>query len=84
MPKRAKYTGPSGTGVEFNVELDTGEIRPVHVEHGHLLPTDIGGTAVKASFRDALIASDDWTSVDQSTSTSTAAKDEPTTTKDKE
>jgi len=75
MPKRAKYTGPSGTGVEFNVELDSGEFRPVHVEHGHLLPTDIGGTPVKASFRDALVASGEWSEVNQSTEAPKAAAD---------
>jgi hypothetical protein len=71
---RAKYTGPSGTGVDLTVELDTGENRPVHVKQNGLLPEDIDGTPISAAFRDSLLQQDGWTRYKQpATSTNTAA-----------
>jgi hypothetical protein len=73
--KRAKYTGPSGTGVDLIVPLANGESRSVHVEQGHQLPTEIDGQAVPASFRDELLKQEDnWSEVKQATGQELAAK----------
>jgi hypothetical protein len=74
MSKRARYAGPSGTGVELTVPLDDGQIKSVHIEHGHQLPTEIAGQPVSAAFRDQLLAQDDWAEVDQTTGDKTNSK----------
>lgn len=64
--KRARYNGPSGTGVDLtDVELVDGQIRAVHVPQGGQLPTDIGGVKVAASYRDGLLGQADWSLVRQ-------------------
>lgn len=66
--KRARYDGPSGTGVDIPVELENGETRFVHVDQGAQLPTEIDGTPVRASVRDALLEQKDtWSEVRQAT-----------------
>lgn len=57
--KKARYVGPSGTGVE--VTLPDG--RTVHVPQGGELPAD-----APADLRDALLAQEDWTEVNRSAS----------------
>lgn len=73
---RARYDGPSGTGVDIPVELETGEIRNVHVDQGKQLPTDVDGIAISAKFRDSLLAQDTWSEVRQTTGSDKPAKGE--------
>lgn len=74
--KRARYDGPSGTGVDVPVELDSGEIRDVHVDQGAQLPTSIDGQPISARFRDRLLEQDDWSEVRQATGDTKPAKGE--------
>jgi hypothetical protein len=75
MSVRARYDGPSGTGVDVTVELDTGEFRTTHVKQGGLLPEDINGVAITPAFRNSLLDQDDWTKYQQQ-STSSAKSDD--------
>jgi hypothetical protein len=74
MSVRARYDGPSGTGVDITVELDSGEIRTTHVKQGGLLPEDINGVAISAAFRDSLLEQDGWTRYKQPAGSSSTAK----------
>jgi hypothetical protein len=74
--KRAVYRGPSGTGVDVTVELDSGEFRNVHVDQGAQLPTEIDGQPIRASFRDSLLQQDDWSEVKQATGNDTKKKED--------
>lgn len=73
--KRARYDGPSGTGVDLTVPLENGESRPVHVDQGQQLPSSIDGQRVPASFRDSLLEQDDWSEVKQATGSETKSSD---------
>jgi hypothetical protein len=72
--KRARYDGPSGTGVDVPVELDNGEVRNVHVDQGSQLPTELDGQPIKASVRDALLLQEDWSEVRQATGSDIKSK----------
>lgn len=61
--KKAKYTGPSGTGVDLDVRLSDGQVKPVHVDQGHDLPGEIGGVSVLPAYWDNLLEQADWTEV---------------------
>lgn len=78
MSVRARYDGPSGTGVDVTVELDSGEIRTTHVKQGGLLPEDINGAAISAAFRDSLLEQDGWTKYKQPASSSSTVKSDTT------
>lgn len=66
--KKARYDGPSGTGVDVLITLPDGQMRYVHVDQGHQLPTQMDdGTTIPASERDRLLKSDDWTEVEAAT-----------------
>lgn len=59
--KRARYDGPSGTGVEIDVELSDGQtIRSVHVGRGQQLPAELNGVKVAPEFLDGLLEQEDW------------------------
>lgn len=69
MSKRAKYVGPFP---EVRVEWPPGATAPEEfwlVAQNHLLPAD-----APAALRDELLAGDDWSEVEQSTTT-TGKKD---------
>lgn len=66
--KKARYDGPSGTGVDVLISLPDGQQRYVHVDQGHQLPTQMDdGTTIPASERDRLLKGDDWTEVEAAT-----------------
>ena len=65
--KKARYDGPSGTGVDLTISFPDGQYRRVHVDQGHQLPTEVDGLTVPASFRDALIKRGDWAEVNVNT-----------------
>lgn len=67
MTKRARWDGP------HTVEVRLTDGRVATLEPSHLLPTEIDGEPVPASVRDDLLSREDWSEVDQS-STSTATK----------
>jgi hypothetical protein len=78
--KKARYDGPSGTGVDVQVSYPTGEVRWVHVDQGHQLPTELeDGAKVPASVRDSLLATVDWSEVniDDSSKAATTEKSDP-------
>lgn len=63
--KKARYDGPSGTGVDVVISLPDGQQRYVHVDQGHQLPTQLeDGTTIPASERDKLTETDDWSEVE--------------------
>ncbi len=67
---RARYDGPSATGVELLVELQDGQTYPVQVKKNGLLPEEVGGQSVAASFRNKLLEQEDWSEFRQSDSSS--------------
>lgn len=71
---KARYSGPSLTGVDLNVVLDSGEIRNVHIPYGGELPNEVGGSRVSATFRDSLLTQgDNFSKVTRDESKSKAA-----------
>lgn len=66
--RRARYVGPSETGVDITYTLQSGEARTVHVRKGGEFPTEIAGEHVSAAYRDSLLEqSDNWTTVRRTT-----------------
>lgn len=66
--KRARYVGPSQTGVDLTVPLPDGTSRALQVPHGGEVPMEIDGQKVPAAFRDALLEqADNWTEVKRAT-----------------
>jgi hypothetical protein len=63
MSKRARWDGPH----PVDVRLPDG--RTTTGEPNHLLPTEIDGASVPAAVRDDLLSRDDWSEVDQATTT---------------
>ena len=61
--RKARYDGPSGTGVDLNVELADGQVKPVHIDQGHQLPAEIGGVALASGFVANLLSQGDWSEV---------------------
>jgi hypothetical protein len=76
--KKARYDGPSGTGVDVLITFPDGQTRWIHVDQGHQLPAEMeDGPPIPASERDRLLATDDWTAVDVATGDKTAVKAAP-------
>lgn len=82
--KKARYDGPSGTGVDVIMTLPDGQIRNVHVDHGHQLPTELeDGTKIPAAERDKLLATTDWAEVNIDDAPKQESKSEPATVAEK-
>jgi hypothetical protein len=74
--KKARYDGPSGTGVDVQIDFPTGEVRWAHVEQGHQLPAELDdGTKVPVAVRDNLLATSDWSEVNVDDSSKTEKND---------
>jgi hypothetical protein len=69
--KRARYDGPSGTGVDVAYTTNEGEDKSVHVDPGHQLPDD-----VPAKLRDSLLEQAGWSEVNQAGGSSGKSNDE--------
>ena len=68
MSKRARYDGPGSVRVFLGEPGDVFDNNFVDVSNGEWLPTeDKEGNAVRASLRDELLASADWSEVKQAT-----------------
>lgn len=78
MPdKRARYTGPSETGVTLSVPLSDGQtIYGVHIDKNAELPTEINGIKVPAAFRDSLLEQEDnWSEFNRATGSEATGSD---------
>lgn len=73
--RTARYTGPSGTGVDLTIRLQDGQERLVHVPHGEALPAELGGVSLDENFLNTLLQQDGWD--DQSSKQATKPADKP-------
>jgi hypothetical protein len=77
MTKRAKYEGPGSVRVFLGEPGDVYDTNFVELKHGEWLPTeDKNGDPVKASIRNQLLESPDWTEVSQPAPSKTTDKDD--------
>jgi hypothetical protein len=62
--KKARYVGGYRPGVEVTFHDENDIPHTITVDYNHELPHELeDGTAVPASVRDGLLASDDWSEV---------------------
>lgn len=66
--KKARYVGPSQTGVDLAVPLANGMTVETQIKQGGELPSEIDGVRVDTKYRDSLLEqSDNWTEVKRAT-----------------
>ena len=58
--KKARYVGPSQTGVDLSIPIAPGDFEHVHVVHGGELPVEVNGRKVPVAFRDGLLEQPEW------------------------